>query len=69
MRTESAFQLLERVKFISENYVKKGHRSGMHTHNVSATISVKEHEWEDIGQWMWKNQKAYNGLSILPYDC
>jgi ribonucleoside-diphosphate reductase alpha chain len=68
LRTESAFQLLERVKFISENYVKAGHRSGMNTHNVSATISVKEHEWEDIGQWMWKNQKAYNGLSILPYD-
>ena len=68
MRTESAFQLLERVKFISENYVKKGHRSGMNTHNVSATISVKEHEWEDIGKWMWKNKEAYNGLSILPYD-
>ena len=68
MRTESAFQLLERVKHISENYVKKGHRSGMNTHNVSATISVKEHEWDDIGKWMWKNQKAYNGLSILPYD-
>jgi len=68
LRTESAFQLLERVKFISENYVKAGHRSGMNTHNVSATISVKEHEWDDIGQWMWKNQKAYNGLSILPYD-
>jgi ribonucleoside-diphosphate reductase alpha chain len=68
LRTESAFQLLERVKFISENYVKAGHRSGMNTHNVSATISVKEHEWGDIGQWMWKNKKAYNGLSILPYD-
>ena len=68
MRTESAFQLLERVKFISENYVKKGHCSGMNTHNVSATISVKEHEWEDIGQWMWKNKEAYNGLSILPYN-
>jgi len=68
MRTESAFQLLDRVKFISENYVKKGHRSGMNTHNVSATISVKDGEWDDIGQWMWKNQKAYNGLSILPYD-
>ena len=68
MRTESAFQLLERVKHISENYVKKGHRGGMNTHNVSATISVKEHEWEDIGQWMWKNKEAYNGLSILPYN-
>jgi len=68
MRTESAFQLLERVKYISENYVKKGHRGGMNTHNVSATISVKEHEWGDIGQWMWKNKEAYNGLSILPYN-
>ena len=68
MRTESAFQLLERVKYISENYVKKGHRGGMNTHNVSATISVKEHEWEDIGKWMWKNKEAYNGLSILPYN-
>ena len=68
LRTESAFQLLERVKFISENYVKKGHRSGMNTHNVSATISVKDGEWEDIGKWMWKNKNAYNGLSILPYD-
>ena len=68
MRTESAFQLLERVKYISENYVKAGHRGGMNTHNVSATISVKEHEWEDIGKWMWKNKEAYNGLSILPYD-
>ena len=40
LRTESSpFQLLERVKFISENYVKKGHRSGMNTHNVSSNIS------------------------------
>ena len=68
LRTESAFQLLERVKFISENYVKKGHRGGMNTHNVSATISVKDNDWDDIGQWMWKNKNAYNGLSILPYD-
>ena len=68
LRTESAFQLLDRVKHISENYVKAGHRGGMNTHNVSATISVQENEWDDIGKWMWNNQKAYNGLSILPYD-
>jgi len=68
LRTESAFQLLDRVKHISENYVKVGHRGGMNTHNVSATISVQENEWDDIGQWMWANKNAYNGLSILPYD-
>jgi len=68
LRTESAFQLLERVKHISKNWVKTGHRGGMNTHNVSATISIKNGEWDDIGQWMWKNQQSYNGLSILPYD-
>jgi ribonucleoside-triphosphate reductase (thioredoxin) len=68
LRTESAFQLLERVKYISENYVKKGHRGGMNTHNVSATISVKDGEWDDIGQWMWRNKNVYNGLAVLPYD-
>jgi ribonucleoside-diphosphate reductase alpha chain len=68
VRTESTFQLLERVKYISENYVKGGHRSGMNTHNVSATISVKDGEWDDIGQWMWKNKNVYNGLAVLPHD-
>ena len=37
-------------------------------HNVSATISLKENEWEAAGEWMWKNRECYNGLSVLPYD-
>ena len=68
LRTESAFETLERVKRVSQEWIKLGHRRGSNTHNVSATISVKEHEWDDIGKWMWKNKKAYNGLSILPYN-
>jgi ribonucleoside-diphosphate reductase alpha chain len=35
---------------------------------VSATISLRENEWVDAGEWMWDNRKAYNGLSVLPYD-
>jgi ribonucleoside-diphosphate reductase alpha chain len=40
----------------------------MNSHNVSATISVKEDEWDLVGDWMWNNRKFYNGLSVLPYD-
>jgi ribonucleoside-diphosphate reductase alpha chain len=40
----------------------------MNSHNVSATISVKENEWELVGEWMWENREYYNGLSVLPYD-
>jgi ribonucleoside-triphosphate reductase len=68
MRTESPFQLLDRVKRVAQEWIKTGHRSGNNTHNVSATISLREHEWEAAGNWMWDNKDHYNGLSVLPYD-
>tara|TARA_R110000803_G_scaffold6169_3_gene20067 strand:+ start:425 stop:2284 length:1860 start_codon:yes stop_codon:yes gene_type:complete len=68
LRTESAFDLLERVKKIATEWVKPGHRKGSNTHNVSATISLKENEWDKAGEWMWKNRDYYNGLAVLPYD-
>ena len=67
-RTESAFDLLKRVKKVATEWVKPGHRKGSNTHNVSATISLKEDEWEKAGKWMWDNRECYNGLSVLPYD-
>ena len=68
LRYESAFELLERVKKISQEWIKNGHRGGQNTHNVSATISLKEEDWELAGEWMWENRKFYNGLSVLPYN-
>ena len=68
LRTESSFDLLERVKKIASEWVKPGHRKGSNTHNVSATISLKPEEWEPAGEWMWDNREHYNGLSVLPYD-
>ena len=68
LRTESPFQLLERIKKVATEWVKSGHRSGSNGHNVSATVSLREHEWDPAGEWMWENRKAYNGLSVLPYD-
>ena len=68
MRTESPFQLLERVKKVATEWVKAGHRNGSNSHNVSATVSLREHEWNAAGEWMWENRKSYNGLSVLPYN-
>jgi ribonucleoside-triphosphate reductase (thioredoxin) len=68
LRYESPFDLLERVKKVSQEWIKSGHRSGQNTHNVSATISLKEEDWELAGEWMWTNRKFYNGLSVLPYN-
>jgi ribonucleoside-diphosphate reductase alpha chain len=67
-RNESVFDLLERVKHVSETWVKPGHFNGSNSHNVSATISVKDDEWGEVGEWMWKNRDYYNGLAVLPFD-
>ena len=68
LRSESALELLERVKRFSSNWIKQGHRKGQNTHNVSATVTIKEDEWDLVGDWMWENRNYYNGLSVLPYD-
>jgi len=68
LRTESPFQLLERIKKVHQEWIKPGHRGGNNAHNVSATVSLKEEDWELAGEWMWDNKNHYNGLSVLPYD-
>jgi len=68
LRTESALDTLARVKDVSTKWIKPGHISGNNTHNVSATISIKNDEWETVGEWMWDNKVYYNGLSVLPFD-
>jgi ribonucleoside-triphosphate reductase len=67
LRTEDVMDMLERVKKFNMQWVKKGHRRGANTNNVSATVSIKEGEWEKVGQWMWENKETFNGLSVLPY--
>lgn len=68
LRTESALQLLRRVKRVTDEWVRPGFRKGQNTHNISATVSIKDAEWVDVGEWMWENRESYNGLSVLPYD-
>jgi ribonucleoside-triphosphate reductase len=68
LRYESALELLERVKHFYQNWIKPGHRNGQNTHNISATVSIKDGEWEEVGKWMWENRKFYNGLSVLPFS-
>ena len=36
-------------------------------HNPSVTINVKEHEWEEVGNWVFDHFDQITGLSFLPY--
>lgn len=67
-RSETAIDMLERVKKVSTEWVRTGHWKGQNTHNVSATVTIKEDEWAEVGEWMWENRSCYNGLSVLPHS-
>jgi ribonucleoside-triphosphate reductase len=68
LRHETAMDLLTRVKYFAEKWIAPGHSRGNNSHNISATVSIKEDEWDEVGEWMWENRSFYNGLSVLPYD-
>jgi len=62
LRTESALDLAERVKYVSENWVKPGHVSGDNTHNVSATISIDKNRTYEV------NELAGEGYHLVTRD-
>ena len=68
LRHESTFSLLTRVKKFNLEWVRNGYNKGANHNNVSATISVKDGEWDKVGEWMWNNRDKFNGLAVLPYD-
>lgn len=37
-------------------------------HKPSVTISVAEHEWPEVGAFVWKHFDRMSGVSFLPYD-
>ena len=67
-RTESTFDLLERVMRFNCDWVQEGHNSGVNFNNVSATLSIREGEWDQVRDYLWDNRENYSGISMLPYD-
>jgi ribonucleoside-triphosphate reductase len=68
LRSEDVMELLERIRKFNTEWVRNGYRSGCNPNNVSATISMRESDWDSVGQWMWENRDSYNGLTVLPFD-
>lgn len=54
---ESAITQLERYKLGMQKWCE---------HNISCTISVDEHEWDDVAQWLADNYDNYIGVSFIP---
>jgi ribonucleoside-triphosphate reductase len=68
LRSEDVMQMLERIKKFNIEWVRNGYRNGSNANNVSATVNIKDDDWQKVGEWMWENKASYNGLSVLPFD-
>ena len=59
---ETAIQQLNRYLHVMRTWCsEKGH-------NQSATIYVRDHEWDEVGEWVYTHFDEVTGLSFLPYD-
>lgn len=67
-QNETAIDLFKRVLRYNKHWVHPGHREGVNKHNVSATLSVKPEEWDELGEMMWKHRHDYSGVALLPFD-
>ena len=67
-RNETALEFLERVKYVFEHWIVPGHVRGENYNNVSCTCNVKNHEWDEVREWLWENRADYTGISLLPYS-
>ena len=54
----TAIEHLEIWKMYQDNWCE---------HKPSATISVRENEWFEVGSWVWNNFDKISGVSFLPY--
>ena len=67
-RDESEIDLLERAKLFHTDWIWPTHTKGNNKNNVSVTVSIKDGNWGEVGDWMWDNKDLYTGISVLPYD-
>jgi len=67
-----AIEFLEIVKKTQQNWVIPGtalpDSSVGLNHNVSNTVSVKAHEWEEVADYIFDNREFFTGISLLADD-
>jgi ribonucleoside-diphosphate reductase alpha chain len=66
----TALELLKIVRDTYNNWVVPGtadpSSSPGLTHNVSNTIQVDEHEWDDVIQYIYDHRDIFSGIALLP---
>ena len=66
----SALEFLKMIKNTQQNWVIPGtahpERAPGLNHNVSNTIPVKDHEWDEVADYIYENRAMFTGISMIP---
>lgn len=57
--SQTAIETLEHWLIFAEHWCE---------HNPSMTVTVKDHEWEEVGNWVYEHLDRMIGVSFLPHD-
>lgn len=65
----SAIEFLNIAKSTLHNWVEPTctNKNSVVRHNVSMTVSVHEHEWEIVRDFLWEHQEIFNGVALMGY--
>lgn len=66
-----ALQLLSMVREVQTHWVENGRAHekfspGLH-HNVSNTVTVQDHEWNEVREKIWANRDHFTGIAMLSH--
>jgi ribonucleoside-triphosphate reductase len=66
----SAVEFLEMVRSTQQNWVVPGTTRESRVpglrHNVSNTVQVRDGEWSEVADFLWKHRTEFTGVSMLP---
>jgi len=64
-----ALRFLGHVLLVQKHWVEAGLADDSHNprlaHNVSNTVTVKDHEWEAVAKLIWDNRQYFTGVALL----
>lgn len=70
VKDENALDFVEHVLTVYENWVRPGSATRRNklplTHNVSATVSLRDDEWDRVIKLVWDNRDRITAMSFLP---
>lgn len=62
----TAVEHLKYIAMVKHYWINKGKKYGGMSNNISATVEVRDNEWDEVAAVLYVNNHLYTGVSLLP---